>query len=272
MKKLLFLFRTLAFSALAIFAVSCSSDSSSNNPVTPGDTTKVTGDYFKIATGNYWTYTQYDRDQANAKDLTTKREDSTIITDQSTLLGKTAFKVAAFKGTDPVINYATYVVNNQLFTEITSILPKTTTIPLPISQIANQYIKIADMNATAWDVFSQDFSNIDIPVTSGITGKLTAKYSINVKKSVKSSTTISGVLVETQEFILNNVIKGELIVMGSKIPVDLTLVTHNVYGKNIGMISTWTESNKITATIPIIGAYSLPINGSEAYINKFSVK
>lgn len=219
--------------ATAFYLSSCSSDNNTNNP-TP------TGDYYKLAANNYWVYTTKNTDP-ETNDITTTT-DSTIIISQEVKEGKNAFKLKTFTdGEDSQESYQ-YSENGVLYTMLDDFLPDDGLIQLPDNQITNTWIKIADPNASNWEILN--FTLTDIPVNLGeieVTASGTLKLSAT--KGDKVIINVLGKDYTAQKYTINTVINAK--VNGVDIPT-VTIPTHFYYADGIGLVKTQTESTEIS--------------------------
>ena len=231
------IFSILVAVAILAFAGCSSSDNSTNPPVDGGS-------YFPIKTGSFWAYNSTETDP-ETNEITPSR-DSIIIKEQSTEEGKLAFKFENYiDGTYSDDTYQ-YTENDQLFVLLQSILPTGGTLPIPVDQIPNQWVKIADNNATKWDVFSLDLSNIPFDF-GGLSLDMSGNLKVEGTKGDKVVVEVMGKEYTAQKYTINSKINATANYQGLPISIgDVIIPTHYYYVQGIGLVKTVTESTEIS--------------------------
>lgn len=221
--------------ALAFYLASCSSDDNSTNP-TP------TGDYYKLNTNNYWVYETTDIDpDTNEKDV---YKDSTVIVSQEVKEGKNAYKLKTYSNGDDSEVYQ-YSENGVLYTLLNDFLPDDGLVPIPDDQFDNKWIKIADPNASKWELISLNLTDIPLDF-EGAQLNLSGTLKLEGTRGDKVIINVLGKDYTAQKYTINSIIQASTSFGDLPITIKATIPTHFYYADGIGLVKTETESTDIS--------------------------
>jgi len=243
--------------ALAFYLSSCSSDDNSTNP-TP------TGDYYKLSTNNFWVYTTTDTDPETNE--TTTGKDSTVILSQETKEGKSAFKMKTFTNGEDTGETHQYSENGVLYTLLTDFLPDDGLIPIPDDQFDNAWIKIADPNASKWELINLNLTDVPLDF-EGTPLKLSGSLKLEGVRSDKVIVNVMGKDYTTQKYTINSIIEATTSFSGLPITIKATIPTHFYYADGIGLVKSQTESVEISLL-----AFAFKTPASESILINYNVK
>ncbi|MBE2189537.1 MAG: hypothetical protein KGZ71_10505 [Desulfobulbaceae bacterium] len=260
-------FWTISLTAFALFALfSCSEDK---------DTTKNTEtELFPMKIGSYWVYDAKEFD-AEGKE-TGASTDSMAISRTTTKLDKECFEFKTYVDGQHDGDFYQYKVGAQLFTLLESILPEDNAIGLPFGEIEDQWVIIADLNASQWNIYELDLNGFDIDY-GGIGGKLNGTFKMVGKKGNKVILdNIMGASHTAQEFVIENIITGKFSITSLPFPitvdVDSKIIARSYYVDGIGLIKSSAEPTTIDLVIPGIGLQKLPVPGNQGILLRTNVK
>lgn len=259
-------FLTIGLAAFALFALfSCSEDKAPNN--------KIDVEYFPMTNGSYWVYDSKEYD-ADGKETGTST-DSMAISRTTTKLGKECFEFKTYVDGQHDGDIYQYKVEAQLFTLLESILPEDNAIGLPFGEIEDQWVVIADLNASQWNIYELDLNNFEIDY-GGIGGKLNGKFKMVGKKGNKVILdNIMGASHTAQEFIVENLITGKFGITSLPIPltvdVDSKIIAKSYFVDGIGLIKSKSEPTTIDLVIPGFGIQKLPVPGNSSILLRTNV-
>jgi hypothetical protein len=260
-------FLTIILTAFAMFALfSCSGDDKTPN-------NKTDAEYFPMTTGSYWVYDTKEYD-AEGKETGTS-SDSVAISRTTNKLGKECFEFKTYANGQHDGDIYQYKTEAQLFTLLESVLPEDNAIGLPFGEIDDQWVVIADLNASQWNMYDLDLNNFDIDY-GGIAGKLNGKFRMVGKKGNKVILdNIMGASHTAQEFIIEYLITGKIGVTSLPFPitvdVDSKIIAKSYFVDGIGLIKSVSEPTTIDLVIPGIGIQKLPVPGNTSIILRTNV-
>lgn len=266
MKKL---YNILLLALCASFVLtSCNKDDDS---VTP--TTTVTGKYFNMKLGSYWTYTDYDLNTDGSINQQTLSYDSIAVTGTKTLLNKTAFDVSSYNapanGTyTHDMDYAYSFTDNQLYVT-SSFLNFKDQLPIPIDfeLPTDQWLLIADNSAAAaWNVFATPVVIPEQTINFGGT-PLTLKgtYQIIMSKKETGKMTINGTEKNTVTFEMKHQLKATI----SILPVEINVLQYYTYADGVGLVKSNMPNQKISINLGITSK-DFDVPGFESTIKTYS--
>ena len=223
--------------ALAFYLSSCSSDNNSTNP-TP------TGDYYKLAANNYWVYETKDTDPESEEVVT--YQDSTVIEKQEIKEGKNAFKIKTYtNGEDGDSEMYQYAENGVLYTLLNDFLPDDGLIPIPDDQFENKWIKIADPNATKWDLITLNLSDIPLDF-EGVQLNLSGSLKIEGTRGDKVIINVMGKDYTAQKYTINSIVEASTSFSGVPFTIKTTIPTNFYYADGLGLVKRETISTEIS--------------------------
>ncbi len=255
MKKI---FSYLLLTAIAMLSFTACSD---DDPTTPNT---VSGDFFRMNVGSYWTYTTNDYDTLGAIDQTTTRYDSTVVTSSSTLWGKTAFNVSTFSTNESGayehdMDYAYASTDDQLFVSSTFLdfkdqLPFELNYDFP----TDQWFLLADRKADTLDVLPTPITIPEQTLPIEIEGfsniKLSGTYQIKVTRKDHTVETLFGNQLNVLNFELKNVITGTVkagTIFGTQsLPIEISIIYNISFADRIGLIKQVLPNQSISVTLP----------------------
>jgi len=245
-----------------------------DTPVQPG----ADKNYFPQKVGSYRIFNNYVLDKTTSARVGEPKRDSVVVTGTTTKAGKSGYVYASYIHNESGEyekageNYY-YTDGNKYYahsTLVTSVLENPELpLALPI-EIGDEWLLIANMDATNWDVFSQDI--VDAPLSfSGITGSLEGKFTIKGSRgAIETVETAEKGTHQAQKVTttieMNAIINT--IVLGSKQKVGdmkFTAKIHNWYVDGVGSIKSITEPVIIVSPLG-----NLEFEGSESSPITFS--
>lgn len=262
MKRIL----TISLTALMLLAMfSCSDDKSSNVNET---------EMFPMEVGSYWVYDSKELDAEG--EVTATSTDSTAISRKTTKLGTECFEFKTYVDGAHDGDIYQYKSEVKLYTLLEAILPEDNAIGLPFGEIEDQWVLIADLNASQWNIFELDLNEFEIDY-GGLAGKLNGKFKMVGKKGNKVVLdNIMGASHTAQEFVVENIITGKFSITSLPLPisvdVDSKIISRSYFVDGIGMIKSQSEPTTIDLVIPGIGLQKLPVPGNESILVRTNVK
>jgi hypothetical protein len=219
--------------------------------------------------GSYWVYDSKRLD-GEGKVIGTSTG-SVAIYKTSTRLSKECFVFNNYADGEHQGDTYQYKTETELYTLLDVILPDPEEFPLPIGEIVDQWVKIADNNQASWDIYQHTMNDFEIDM-EGIKGKLKGTLKIVGKKG--SMVSLSGIMGQTynaQEFIVENHISGKFTItsFGLPIPIDINekIYFKYYYADKIGLIKYRAEPLIIT----LAGTYQVQVRGRERILLRTNV-
>ena len=154
-------------------------------------------------------------------------------------------------------------------------MPEDNAIGLPFGEIEDQWVVVADLNASQWNIFELELNQFDIDY-GGLAGKLNGDFKMVGKKGNKVILEdIMGASHTTQEFIVENIIIGKFTITSLPFPVtvdvDSKIISRNYYADGIGMIKSESEPTTIDLVLPGMGTQKLPVPGNSSILLRTNV-
>lgn len=255
---------------LPIIFVSCKDDDS--DPITPANKT-----YMPLKANNYWIYDTYTLNMDNSIQAESKEKDSLVTISSQTFLERDAYLVKQY--TDNELSADRYFdyESNKFYVESNYLLPfsssSTSSFALPLDKITNQWVVLADFNATSsWTILTHQFANepITFPgLPAGI--KFNANYTVKGTKGGTSAITVGSASLQATEFTIEHKISGTLNYSIISAPLEFTIVQKFYFAENIGIVKSLTESKTVSFTITGLGNQSFDINGHQKNLIRYNV-
>lgn len=231
-----------------------------------------TGVEFPDTKDTYWTYKRRELDSMNIVLPEITAYDSVFVSGTESHLGKTASIFASYRKQE--INDAYNQLGNQFYYTENSVVYSdsawfddllnfgSTGMILPFA-IENKWYKLMDPNSAEWEIFTKVFTNE--PLSFGVlTGTLTIKGKNEGLTSVNAG---GNNYVNARKYSVVLSFKGNILALGSTIPLDLERTVEFWYVPDIGKVKTQMKSmrfvvpNMINQLIPgfvtEISAYSI---------------
>lgn len=232
---------TLSFAIIAlVFAYGCKDD----KPTNPGDPNQGKPK-FVFKTGSYWVFDNYDLDEDNARDLNSRFTDSTVVSGNKVLFGRTATIFTTYFDGDSTETY--YAVDSNKLYVTSEFIDPDLGIDIPIEIPADTWFLIADYDQTEWSLFSQDIKDFEIEINS-IKAKVSGKFEIKGKKAESQSVKWGAgetKNIDATNFQLIYSFNGTVDLIISK-PAFSILITNNIYhNTSAGIVKAKRESQKI---------------------------
>ncbi len=260
-------FRIILFALIiSLFAISCSKDKK-NNPIIPDDTKS----YLPMKLGNYWLYDTYDLDMQNNPQTSTLKKDSLVIVGSPLFMNKEAYQFKQFTDGEERADYHFYNEEKKIYAESNYILPLNSDFNLPLNQITNQWVLLADFEGTNWDVLSHKFTNVPIQIGEipGVT--MTADYKTVATKGGNVNVQVAGTQVQATEITLRHTVSGSVRVAIITVPLNFTITQRLYFAQDYGLVKTFTESQTITLSIPGMGTQTIDVNGHTKNLTNYKI-
>ncbi|ROL56389.1 hypothetical protein D9V84_08105 [Bacteroidetes/Chlorobi group bacterium Naka2016] len=245
----------LLFTAI-FFLSSCSKDDSSTN-VTPSNQS-----YFPTTVGSYWKYLEYELDSLGVKVPGTEDTITTTLASIQPMEGKNAGIYLSTSSTNQTTDTSYYAFEND---KVYSFLSLFNNEFIPVEN-ANQWIVVADFNATEWTILKDTtLAEVDL---QGV-GKMTPTVSIKGRKGNKTDLVIKGKPYTAQEFIITFSMKIKLSIPNVPLPINLNfdVVQHTWYAQGVGMAKSRLDPFKISAVL-----FEQYMNGNQSDLIDFNIK
>ncbi len=255
---------TISLTAFALFALfSCSEDKDPN--------TNTDAEYYPMTVGSYWVYESKELDGEGKVTATTT--DSVAISKTTTRLDKECFEFKNYINSVHDGDTYQYKTETELYTLLDVILPDEEELPLPIGEIVEQWVKIADKNQSSWDIFELPIQDFAIEI-EGVAGELTGTLKIVGRKGgMVSLPGIMGQTYNAQEFTVENHIVGVIKVTslgGITGDIDEKINVKYYYADNVGLVKY--RSEPLLAKIKTaFNTFQVPISGREEILLRTNV-
>lgn len=255
MKKTIY---ALSIMIAIVFLGACSDDSTSTVQETP----KLKKNYFGISEVNKVTFRQM-RTNADSSEVENTVHEGVMeyVKDTSVWsLNSRLYTKVLHDTTDKISSEIYYTpsdsnefrIHSAAINEVVKLMVPNigVAVELPFT-LPDTMVKIGDRLNNEWNIYSKQFTNF--PVMSGIfaNGTLTVKG----KRGVAGTTTIEGIQVNTQEFIVSFVFSGSYTMSGQAQPINIPIELHYVFGEDKGIVGYYIPFT----TLPILTG--MPIAG-----------
>lgn len=248
--KLFRILMILAMVSAMPFINSCSDDDD-NGPTGPGDEK----DYYPTAVNTWWVYNvEYQDYEGNNMG---SDKDSTVIAEETQHDGKTAYEFESHTEYDAESsNYDNknseyfYRDGAKFYTRTSYVLPNDPEdLDLPFDAIPDQWIKIADADASGWTVLEAEISDETVDI-GGFPVTLNADYTVEAKNNGEKQVTFdNGETVTAMEYVLTTNIKGTVSAIIVSDDIDFDVVTKLYFAEDLGMVKQVVEPARLTVNV-----------------------
>jgi hypothetical protein len=255
------------FLGFAGFLFSACSDDST-------EPSKDSAGYFPSNIGSYWVYERFSTDTLKNPIVESLSEDSSVIISEAvTYLNHSAYLQNTYSDIAETMSDYFYSENYALHGTLFYVMPReirSGVIPLPF-EITDRWVKIADPNATTWDIFDTTLTNVDYSLPGIGTFKFTGTFSVKGEKKSQSVVQIgeegSKTNVNAQQFDIVNTLEGKI---SGTIPVSISTKLHLYYADNIGLVKQELDPFIIDINY-ILGKFHQGIQGYITTLKRYQV-
>lgn len=245
-----------AITILTLFFLYSCSDSSTN---TNEPTNKS---YFPTSIGSYWKYVEYEIDSLGVK--VPDSEDTTItrVVANQMIQGKNAAILVRQSTKNESIDTSIFAYENE---KIYTLLSFFNNEFIPIGE-GNQWVMIADFNATQWTILNDTtLESFDLPDI----GKITPTVGIKGKKGNKVDVVVKGKPIPSQEFILTFSFKMKLQIPNVPLPINFNfdVVQHFWFGEGVGLVKERLDPFKFSVVV-----MEQSFNGNQSDLIDYQIK